>query len=448
MTSDKTFSRRRLLALTAATGSSLAIAGCSALDPNDGSGNGTQTKSETATGTSTPTTSGNQTTTQNGTETTTDEASDMKQSKWAITEYSLQVNDKRENGYPVWIDKNGRIYGRYQHEVRVSDDWYQTTELLYAFPDVDTVNDGYVQQIVVPPNGNIIVAVGGRGKRGSRIYRLNKDLNGATKLFEFEDGRVLNSMNHVVYGDIIVMGSYMKSVYKADRYGNEVILSTDGGDSFERILEVPLNTKDATNLHVHDVEYDPYAKRIWVVVGDGGNSQVYWSNDLGKSWETIAEQGKVTMFTQVAAFKDCVVFGTDGYPEGIVRWEREGKNDAPDGVDDLVRPHVQIKTDSPGKPMEMYARHRWHIREDDGRELCLMPFGYSRMDQEEANQSVVLGSVDGDEWYELFRTETQDTLLTNVLGPLSMDGNRRTLVSDSTQSPGQQFDATVPKFWN
>jgi hypothetical protein len=94
----------------------------------------------------------------------------------------------------------------------------------------------------------------------------------------------------------------------------------------------------------------------------------------------------------------------------------------------------------------MYARHRWHIREDDGRELCLMPFGYSPMN-ETATDSVVLASVDGNAWYELYRTETRETLLTNVLGPLSMDGNRRTIVSDSNQPPGYQIDATVPKFW-
>jgi hypothetical protein len=33
------------------------------------------------------------------------------------------------------------------------------------------------------------------------------------------------------------------------------------------------------------------------------------------------------------------------------------------------------------------------------------------------------------------------------MGPLSMDGDRRTLVSDSFRSDGHQIDATVPKFW-
>lgn len=94
----------------------------------------------------------------------------------------------------------------------------------------------------------------------------------------------------------------------------------------------------------------------------------------------------------------------------------------------------------------MYARRHWHIREDDGRELCLMPFGYSPMN-DTADDSVVLASVDGDEWYELHRTETREILLMNVMGPLSMDSDRRTLVSDSNQGEGYQIDATVPEFW-
>ena len=56
-------------------------------------------------------------------------------------------------------------------------------------------------------------------------------------------------------------------------------------------------------------------------------------------------------------------------------------------------------------------------------------------------------SVCEDEWYELHRTETREILLTNVMGPLSMDGECRTFVSDSNQGEGYPIDAIVPKFW-
>jgi hypothetical protein len=444
MAPKKALTRRRFVTLTAITGGSLALAGCST-DTSPSESGRTETETNTGTPTSTPTATATPTSQQTPTATEPEHTEEMKPGSHPITEYQLAVQDEHWNTYPVWLDQNGRMYGRAGHNVLVSDDWYHTTEVLYTFPDE---KDNDVQMVIVPDNGRVIVAVGGRGENGGRVYRLHDDLNGAEKLYQFEYGRVPHSMGHAVYDDIIVLSCYGLSDFKEDQYANEVILSTDGGQSFERILKVPLNTKDAANLHIHDVEYDPYADRIWVVVGDNGNSQMYWSDDLGSSWETIAEQGKATMMTQIAAFKDCVCFGTDGYPEGIIRWEREGPNDAPEGVDDLVRPYVQIKTDKPGDgKMEMYARKRWHLREDDGRELCLMVFGYSSMN-ETATDSVVLASTDGAKWYELYRTETQNILLTTVLGPLSMDNPRRTVVSDGVQARGYQLNATVPKFWD
>ena len=99
----------------------------------------------------------------------------------------------------------------------------------------------------------------------------------------------------------------------------------------------------------------------------------------------------------------------------IIRWERDGPDDEPDGVGALVRPYIEIENDLDDDIMKMYARRRWHIREDDGRELCLMPFGYSPM-HESARVSVVLASVDGDEWYELYQVDDEDILLTNSMG--------------------------------
>ncbi|WP_238532796.1 WD40/YVTN/BNR-like repeat-containing protein [Halalkalicoccus jeotgali] len=361
------------------------------------------------------------------------------------THYDLEVHDKREAGQPVWIDQNERIYGRDGPRVLVSDDWWKTTEVLYSF---EGVADGNVQTVIVPESGRIIAAVGGRGEEGGTIELINEDHTDSETLYQFDYGRVSNSLGHVAYEDIVVISCYKLSDYEAGKHGNEVILSTDGGQSFKQILEPEVNTTDAANNHIHDVEYDPYAERIWVAVGDHGNSQLYWSDDLGESWKEIDDRGAITMVTQIAAFKDCITLGSDGDPEGILRWERDGPNDVPEEADDFERVHVEIETDPEDDTMEMYARRRWHIREDleTGRELCLMPFGYSPM-HETAEDSVVLASVDGDEWYELYRTETRDILLTNVMGPLSMDGERRTLISDSNQGEGYQIEGTVPKFW-
>ncbi|MCH7659939.1 MAG: glycosyl hydrolase [Euryarchaeota archaeon] len=421
--------RRKFIGLTAGTG--VALAGCTASDDVDGAGNDTDDGNEPAEAESEPEESGPE-----------PEGGDGR----PYTHYSLDVHDERSVGRPVWVDTDGRVYGGSGPRVLVSDDWWETTETLYSFEDEGTT-DEYVQTVIVPDSGNIIAGIGGRGETGGKVERIDEDLSGSETLYQFDYGRADNSFGHVVYEDIVVISTYGRSDFAAGRHANEVILSTDGGASFDLVLEAPLNTEDAANLHIHDVEYDPYAERIWVAVGDHGNSQLYWSDDLGDSWSEIAEQGAITMVTQVAAFEDCVVLGSDGTPEGILRWERESPNDEPGGVDDFVRVHVEIETDPNDDVMQMYARRRWHIREDDGRELCLMPFGYSPMN-DTAEDSVVLASVDGDEWFELHRTETREILLTNIMGPLSMDGDRRVLVSDSNQGDGYQIDATVPAFWN
>jgi hypothetical protein len=437
MEPPKSLTRREVVTLAATTGASLALAGCSGdTSPETAS---TETDTDTATASETPTSTA---TPEEQTPTEQAEETEMEPGSYALTDYQLDVRDTFSNGYPTWIDQNGRLYGRSNSEVMVSDDWWQTTEELYSFEDYE---DNNIKAVVVPDSGNVLVAVGGHGEVGGRIYRLHDDLSGAEKLYQFDYGRLPTSLNQVTYEDIVVLASYGLSDYENDRYANEVILSTDGGKSFELILEVPLETKDASNLHIHDVEYDPYAERIWVTVGDNGNTQLYWSDDLGSSWEAIDERGEAPMITQIAAFENSVCFGTDGDPEGIIRWKREGPNDAPSGVDELVHPYVQIRSDPTDDTMEMYARRRWHIREDDGRELCLMPFGYSRMDT--GRDSVVLASVDGAEWYELHRTQTKEILLSNAIGPLSMDGDRRMIVSDSIHEEGNQIDATVPKFW-
>ncbi|RRJ31395.1 beta propeller repeat protein [Halocatena pleomorpha] len=366
------------------------------------------------------------------------------------THYSLDVRNEREAGQPVWVDQDGRLYGRDGPEVVVSDDWWKTTETLYSFEGDPKLGDERVETVIVPDSGRILVGIGGHfDETTGRLELLNEDLSGSETLYEFDWGRTSNSMGHAVHENIVVISCYEGSDFKNGNHANEVLISTDGGKSFELVLEPEVVDMDAANNHIHDVEYDPYAERVWVAVGDHGNSQIYWSNDHGSSWKELTERGGVTMITQIAAFKDCVAFGTDGAPEGIIRWEREGPDDEPDGAGDLVRPHVQIKTNPNDDTMEMYARRRWHIREDveSGRELCLMPFGYSPM-HDTAEDSVVLASVDGDEWYELYRTETREILLTNVMGPLSMDGDRRTLISDSNQGAGYQVDATVPKFWD
>lgn len=69
------------------------------------------------------------------------------------THYDLDVHDEREAGQPVWIDQNERIYGRDDLAVTISDDWGETTEVLYSFEGHE---QGRVETVIVPDSGTVI----------------------------------------------------------------------------------------------------------------------------------------------------------------------------------------------------------------------------------------------------------------------------------------------------
>jgi hypothetical protein len=124
MAPKKSLTRRRFVTLTAITGGSLALAGCGA-DTSPAETGGTETVVDTETPTSTPTPTSQQTPTATDTEHT----EEMEPGSHPITTDQLDVRKTFSNGYPTWIDQNGRMYGRGGSEVMVSDDWF--TRLKY-----------------------------------------------------------------------------------------------------------------------------------------------------------------------------------------------------------------------------------------------------------------------------------------------------------------------------
>lgn len=426
--------RRRFLALT---GSAAVLGGCSDLSGVPAGSDTDQPSDTTSARSETETTTAETTTAEPTTESPNDDVTPPEEQP--ITDYRLDARREFWGAHPVWIDQDEYLYGRGANRLLGSDDYWETTETLHTFGDSDIV-----RAVVVPDSGRVIVGIEDRAENRGRLDVLDPDLERARTAYEFDFGFAIHTNGHVTYDDIVIVSAYGFSDFEAGRHPNEVVLSTDGGETFERILEVPLETTNATNDHIHDVEWDPYAERIWVSVGDHGNSQVLWSDDMGTSWTAIAERGEVTQPTQIVAFEDSIAFATDSYPSGIIRWERDAPTDEPSGVDDLTRPYVAIE-DEPADQMRYWGARRWHVREDDGRELCLIPFRYSH--HPTWRQSVVLATVDGREWYEVYRVDDEDVLLSNVMGPVSLDGELRTVVSDSTRNDGFTVDATVPTFW-
>lgn len=92
--------------------------------------------------------------------------------------------------------------------------------------------------------------------------------------------------------------------------------------------------------HVHSCCFDEEFERIWLVTGDDKYlvTGIYWSDDFGKTWHRKGlswsypdiDMGGTTQMLQVVSLKNCVLFGTDGWGNGIFRYNRGVKSEEPE----------------------------------------------------------------------------------------------------------------------
>ena len=102
--------------------------------------------------------------------------------------------------------------------------------------------------------------------------------------------------------------------------------SYDGGRTYSVIKQTTiLGTEMAS--HFHAVHYDRFSGRIWVAEGDGSNSAINWSDNLGTTWYRDVDHGQPTL---IKSFGNGVIFGHDDgfgtYP-GLSFWRRDNKGD-------------------------------------------------------------------------------------------------------------------------
>ena len=340
----------------------------------------------------------------------------------------VTVRDIRTLEYdrPVWLDSDGTLYGRAGSQITRSDNWWKTTERLYDFEDAGTVHG-----ILTTDEGRIIAGV------GRSIYVSDPTQAEFERVYEFDRGRFPFTFGHAIHDETIVIGSYQADGYEDGAYAGDVILSRDGGETWDHVYELPFRDRDA-NIHIHDVEVDPFGDRLWIVAGHGKNGQVAYSEDWGETWVDVWDGGGAPALTQVVAFEDHVSFGTDTIPEGIWRWDRD--TGGPHEPEDIAIPYVQIEDEIEPNELRYVARRRWHDR-DTG--LCLMPFGANR----DWAHSCVLATDGGDEWHEIYRHPEpgRDAFhLTNCIGPLPDDDDRRILITESC-CEGVVIDASLPE---
>lgn len=238
---------------------------------------------------------------------------------------------------PEWVNigSNFRVRG-YDKETNTVYGYNNLKTLVSTKDNFVTVQTGYVfpdtiQKVVVSAT-HILVSTWSEDKaNGGRMWRTLKS-NGVTGVFEeipeFNMGAhvYVDRMGFYSYYDYKRSdGSYARNYVFASEYGNKTVangatankvyFSKDGGLTFSVIFQAPVKDE----VHVHTVKYDKYMDRIWISIGDGGDSRIIFSDDFGANWVTASKGYWPTTIIPMPRY---VLFGGDNPPMGVHRWNR------------------------------------------------------------------------------------------------------------------------------
>lgn len=114
-------------------------------------------------------------------------------------------------------------------------------------------------------------------------------------------------------GEIYVVSEYDSKAYGARSAQQRVWLTVDSGVTWSAVYDH--GTGSLSSNHVHGCCYDQYREAIWVSTGDLTGTSIIVSWDLGDTWETVTVKHQPTA---IYAFPECVVFGTDSAPNGVL----------------------------------------------------------------------------------------------------------------------------------
>lgn len=210
--------------------------------------------------------------------------------------------------------ENGVSYGiDHGWMAKTTDGWETKTN--------STVRPAGVANMVVWPDGSVCYI-----HMSGRITMAPDISTEPTDVLQADDEFHRLSVNFHCDGlnRYVIAGEYSQNTKDKAK---KLYLSKDGGQTFD-VIKVG-DVLGAVNNHWHGVCYDPYAGAIWAAQGDEGNAKIYYSLDLGVSWNEVVKEPDAPGFLQptlIHAFPDKVIFGRDSIqiPPGLDAFYREG----------------------------------------------------------------------------------------------------------------------------
>ena len=176
---------------------------------------------------------------------------------------------------------------------------------------------GYQELLeVIALRPDLLVAFG-----GGHVYRL--DLARDTQddvltLRYFGRGKGRGVMSRIAVDDRgdVYFGEYSDV---PESHTIRVWRGTDEGRTWSTAYEFPAGEA----LHVHGVEWDPYAKLLWVMTGDtDAQSRVGFSPDHGAHFTWIGQNDQRFRACSLLFTPDAVLWATDTEDNHLLRWTR------------------------------------------------------------------------------------------------------------------------------
>lgn len=267
---------------------------------------------------------------------------------------------------------------------------------------------------------------------------------GWTKVIDAASGEFSPSYGKSIKGNVVILSVY--GVKNASNPPRHIYVSQDFGETFSEIEVTPLaEIPHPETYHLHDVEYDTYADRIWLTNGDGTSSGMQYSDDFGETWVRVDwEGGMSTQATGILALADKVLFFTDDKPDGVKVYRRDPTNPkAPFDPNNFEQQYILpdlMATSGTRLASVAHSNRADPESQIDVYPYCLMTIMNT---SESDGTGRLIASPDGEQWYQIHRLKQGTQFYSNVAGPVSNDPERRIFYSVYDRDLSQMFGYTA-----
>ncbi len=239
-------------------------------------------------------------------------------------------------------------------------------------------------------------------------------------------------------GQVYAVSEYDSKAPGSRSANQRAWITTDSGATWTQIYDH--GNGSLSTRHIHGVAADPYRPgTVWLTLGDytgdaTGDRRIRVSRNNGATWADVTT---IHQPTPIMCFPDCVAFGTDNAPNGVL--VIPNPDDAPAAMRVELAYRISNFTNTVGFPLLSHVAERPFRANTSSGYLTLLP--YSTADA--GLSGLVLGSYDGRVWFEVWRdtrTYAANKGAFTAVGP-TKDG--RVLIQGQDGSAGGRFSDEI-----